>query len=51
MDREKVTLIVELELDPIPGAFHTPESAQRIIQNALDQFVSAYKPQVQIQKD
>jgi hypothetical protein len=51
MDRIKVKLIVEVELDIIPGAFHTPESAQACVQAILTSRISHYNPRVQIQKD
>lgn len=48
MDRKKVTLIVEAELDDLPGEFHTPESAERVIQIILDNSIPHYKPIVSI---
>lgn len=49
--RTKVTLTVEVELDPIPGAFSTPESAKEHIQYFLNDAISHYNPIVQIKKD
>lgn len=37
---------VEITLDPVPGAFHTIESAVSIIQNILNETISDYHPKV-----
>lgn len=42
----RITLLVDVELDPVPGAFHTPESAERNIQNILSRMIPHYKPTV-----
>lgn len=46
MEREKIKLLVEIELDPIPGAMHTPESAVMIIDRILFNLLGPYKPRV-----
>lgn len=51
MAREKATLTVEVELDAVPGAFDSPESAQYYIQNILTNAIPHYYPRVRLSKD
>lgn len=46
MDRTRIDLTLNVDLDPVPGAFHTPESAQEIIQAVLTAAMSQYNPVV-----
>lgn len=46
MERETAKFIVEVTLDPIPGAFHTNEYAQEWLQEMLNQTIGHYDPQV-----
>lgn len=43
---ERITLKVDVDLDAVPGAFHTPESAEKIIQQILDNAIGHYRPLV-----
>ncbi len=44
MDRKRVKLIVEVDLDPVPGAFHTKESAVFYVQSILMRSIPHYDP-------
>lgn len=48
MFRKTATLIVTIDLDPVPGSFHTVESAQEIVQAMLNSSIPHYNPDVQI---
>jgi len=48
MPRKRITLTVEVELDDVPGVFHEPESAQRVIQDILENSIPHYEPTVTI---
>lgn len=50
MDRNRVTLIVEVDLDPVPGLFHTAKSAQETVQSMLDASMPHYNPTVTLKK-
>lgn len=50
MERKSVTLVVTVELDGVPGTFHTPESAQENVQAMLNSMIPHYHPTVEIQK-
>lgn len=45
---KSVTLEVTINLDPVPGSFHTVESAQEQVQAMLNSMVPHYKPTVAI---
>jgi hypothetical protein len=51
MDRSKVKLIVEVELDEISGEFSNAESARDVVQYLLEHSIPHYKPKVTIQQD
>jgi hypothetical protein len=51
VERKRINLVVEVDLDPMPGAFYTPESAQRILQNYLLQAIGHYNPVVTLEED
>lgn len=46
MNRKRVALVVYVDLDPIPGALHTPESAQSYVSSTLKEFFGPYDPGV-----
>lgn len=48
-DRKTATLVVAVELDGVPGTFHTPESAQENVQAMLNSMIPHYNPTVKIQ--
>jgi len=43
---KSLTLIVTVNLDPVPGTFHTQESAQEGVQAILTSMIPHYKPDV-----
>lgn len=45
---KSVTLDVTINLDPIPGAFHTPADVQQRIERILVEMIPHYKPTVSI---
>jgi len=46
MPTRKTVLLVQVNLDPVPGAFHTPQSAMSHIQTILDSSIPHYEPEV-----
>ena len=44
MERERVQILVEVDLDPIPGAFHTPDSALWQVEDILRGSIPHYNP-------
>lgn len=48
MEPTTVTLTVVVNIDPIPGAFHEPESIQEYLKYMLDTLVPHYEPKVTI---
>lgn len=47
MPRRKTVLVIQVDLDSVPGAFHTPESAKKNIQAILDNAIPHYEPRVE----
>lgn len=48
MQRRRVKLEVELDLDPVPGTFHDEESAREQVEAMLRRTVPHYNPTVLI---
>lgn len=48
MTRTRICLMVEIDLDPVPGTFHTPASAREQVERVLNATVSHYHPTVDI---
>lgn len=46
MSRERVSFTVSIELDPIPGAMHTKESAKSAIEDIISSRMPSYNPRV-----
>lgn len=46
MQRQRVTLTVQVDLDPVPGTFHTKESAVEQVQHILYSSIPHYRPLV-----
>lgn len=46
MARERIMLEVWVDLDPVPGIFHTKESAQHCVRNILNNSIPHYNPTV-----
>lgn len=51
MQRTRITLEVDVDLDPVPGNFHTPEQAERAIFGLLHMRIPHYDPTVKIQTE
>lgn len=48
MNRTRICLMVEIDLDPTPGTFHTPASAREQVERMLTQAVGHYCPTVEL---
>lgn len=46
MARVRIKLEITVDLDPVPGAFHTEESARKIIAQILNDRIGHYNPLV-----
>lgn len=44
--RTRIKLTVEVDLDPVPGVFHTAESARECVQSLLENGIPFYNPTV-----
>ena len=51
MERTRIKLEVYVDLDPVPGTFHTKESAQNVVRNILNGAIPHYNPIVSIAKE
>lgn len=51
MQRTRITLEVDVDLDPVPGNFHTAEQAERAIFGLLHMRIPHYDPTVRIQDE
>lgn len=47
----RVRLLVEVNTDPVPGSFHTPESVVEQMNAMLKDFIPWYKPTVVLAPD
>ena len=50
-ERERTMMYVMVDLDPFPGAFHTPESARDAVQAILLDRIGHYTPVVILEQD
>src|SRR6478735_10634894 len=50
MKRTRITLEIDVDLDPVPGNFHTAEQAERAIFGLLHMRIPHYDPTVKIQE-
>ena len=48
MERKRIKLVVEVDLDPVPGAFHTKEDACFRIQQLLMNAIPHYDPATEL---
>lgn len=48
MERKRIRLIVEVDLDPVPGIMSTPVSAQSVIHSILSERISHYNPTISL---
>lgn len=46
MNRKRIKLEVYVNLDMVPGTFHTKESAQEVVARMLSQSIPHYNPKV-----
>jgi hypothetical protein len=46
MKRTRIKLEVYVDLDPVPGTFHSKESARNVIDNMLKHSIPHYNPMV-----
>lgn len=44
-------LTIYVNLDPLPGLFHTPESARRTVEGVLKTLIPHYSPKVYLATD
>lgn len=44
--RNRAAFLIFIDLDPRPGSMHSPESAHRWIQQAMNNTLGAYEPDV-----
>lgn len=51
MAAKRIKLEVEVDLDPVPGAFHTKERAELAVQYILKNAIPHYNPTVKIVED
>lgn len=51
MERKRIKLEVYVDLDPVPGFFHSKESAQRAVRNILQDRIPHYNPTVSTTND
>lgn len=51
MERTRIKLTVYVDLDPVPGTFHTKESAQNAVRNILNGSIPHYNPLVSIAEE
>jgi len=47
MKRKRIKLVVWVDLDPVPGTFHTPESAKENVQAILKSSIPHYNPMLE----
>lgn len=51
MNRQRATFTVEIDLDMVPGAFHTAEDTEKRLQSLLLSDVPHYNPVVTLTRD
>ena len=51
MDRERIKLEVYVDLDPVPGAFHSKESTRNHVDRILKTTIPHYNPVVSTTSD
>lgn len=44
MERKRIKLEILVDLDPVPGTFHTPESAKQCVEAILLSSIGHYHP-------
>lgn len=51
MKKERIKLEVYVNLDPVPGTFHSKESARNVVDRILKESIPHYEPMVSIAKE
>lgn len=46
--KHRVAFVVYVDLDPMPGTFHSKESAQNVLRNIIHQRISHYNPTISL---
>lgn len=46
MNRQRITLLVEVDLDPVPGWGHIPSDMEYVLRRHLDDTIPHYNPKV-----
>lgn len=46
MQRDRIKLEVYVDLDPVPGTFHSKESARNVVDRILKESIPHYNPTV-----
>jgi hypothetical protein len=49
MARTRIKLAVCVDLDPVPGTFHTAESARNVVEALLNRAIASYIPTVVVE--
>jgi hypothetical protein len=44
MNRTRIKIAVFVDLDPVPGTFHSAESARKVIDYSLQSIIGHYNP-------
>lgn len=50
-ERKRIKMVLEINLDPVPGVFHTKEDARDIVDRILKNQLGHYDPSVNFQFD
>ena len=48
LERRKAVILVEVELDQVPGAMHTAEDAAKHVEYCLDSMMKHYNPKTKL---
>lgn len=48
MKRKRIMIVITVDLDPTPGAFHEAENAVALIEDQLNHSISHYNPKVEL---
>lgn len=48
MDRKRIKILVEVDLDPVPGLFNKPEDWVKFIRRDLEDNTGHYNPTVKL---
>lgn len=51
MKRKRITIEIDVDLDPVPGTFHTPESARDTVERILVERIPHYNPAATLKQE